>query len=60
MKTLIVGLGLIGGSMAKALTQNTDHKVCGLDRSLSVTSARRLTTEPSTRPSCRKTFRRWT
>lgn len=39
MKTLIVGLGLIGGSMAKALTQNTDHEVCGLDRSLSVVRA---------------------
>ncbi len=32
MKILIAGLGLIGGSMAKALKQNTSHQVLGLDR----------------------------
>lgn len=32
MKIVIVGLGLIGGSIAKALRQNTDHQVLGMDR----------------------------
>ncbi|HML38029.1 MAG TPA: prephenate dehydrogenase/arogenate dehydrogenase family protein [Bacillota bacterium] len=31
MKTGIVGLGLIGGSIAKAIKQNTDHEVYGTD-----------------------------
>lgn len=31
MKTGIVGLGLIGGSVAKAIKQNTDHEVFGTD-----------------------------
>lgn len=31
-KIVIVGLGLIGGSFARALTQNTDHTVLGIDR----------------------------
>jgi len=31
MKTGIVGLGLIGGSIAKAVKQNTDHEVYGTD-----------------------------
>ena len=30
-KIVIVGLGLIGGSLAKALTQNTPHQVLGMD-----------------------------
>lgn len=30
-KILIVGLGLIGGSMAKALKRNTSHRILGLD-----------------------------
>lgn len=33
MKIVIVGLGLIGGSMAKALKQNTDHTVLAINRS---------------------------
>lgn len=31
MKIVIVGLGLIGGSIAKALKQNTPHRVLGMD-----------------------------
>lgn len=31
MKIVIVGLGLIGGSIAKALKQNTSHQVLGTD-----------------------------
>lgn len=31
MKIIIVGLGLIGGSIAKALKQNTPHQVLGMD-----------------------------
>jgi prephenate dehydrogenase len=27
----VIGLGLVGGSMAKALNQNTDHTVYGYD-----------------------------
>lgn len=29
---VIVGLGLIGGSIAKALKQHTGHKVYGIDQ----------------------------
>ncbi len=32
LKIVIVGLGLIGGSMAKALKQNTSHQVLGMDQ----------------------------
>ena len=32
MKIVIVGLGLIGGSIAKALRQNTSHQVLGMDQ----------------------------
>jgi len=39
MKALIAGLGLIGGSMAKALAQSTDYQVIGLDRNLSTVRA---------------------
>lgn len=31
MEIVIVGLGLIGGSIAKALKQNTSHRVLGID-----------------------------
>ena len=31
MKIGIIGLGLIGGSMAKAIRLNTDHYVLGMD-----------------------------
>ncbi len=31
LKIVIVGVGLIGGSIAKALKQNTDHTVLGVD-----------------------------
>ncbi len=31
MKIAVVGLGLIGGSMAKAIKENTDHTVLGYD-----------------------------
>lgn len=31
----VVGLGLIGGSMAKALKENTEHKILGFDLKLS-------------------------
>ncbi len=31
MEIIIVGLGLIGGSVAKALKQNTSHRVLGMD-----------------------------
>ncbi|WRS28470.1 prephenate dehydrogenase [Oscillospiraceae bacterium MB08-C2-2] len=33
MNVAIIGLGLIGGSMAKAIKLNTDHRVFGCDRS---------------------------
>ena len=39
MKALVAGLGLIGGSMAKALSRNTDYEVLGFDRSLEVMRA---------------------
>jgi prephenate dehydrogenase len=39
VKALIAGLGLIGGSMAKALARNTDFEVLGLDQNLSVIRA---------------------
>ena len=32
MRIAIVGLGLIGGSIAKALKANTAHTVIGFDR----------------------------
>lgn len=32
LKIVIVGLGLIGGSMAKALKQNTSHQILGMDQ----------------------------
>ena len=32
MKIAIVGLGLMGGSFAKAISANTCHQVLGLDR----------------------------
>lgn len=34
MKVLIVGLGLIGGSLAKAVKYYTDHYVCGYDSNI--------------------------
>ena len=36
MEIGIVGLGLIGGSLAKAISQNTDHTVYGTDISSQV------------------------
>lgn len=36
MKTAVIGLGLIGGSMAKAFKDNTDSEVYGLDVNESV------------------------
>ncbi len=36
MKTGIIGLGLIGGSIAKAIKQNTEHEVYGTDLQESV------------------------
>ena len=36
MKIGIAGLGLIGGSMAKALKKHTGYKVYGWNRTLSV------------------------
>jgi len=36
MKIGIVGLGLIGGSIAKAIKQNTEHEVFGTDLQESV------------------------
>lgn len=38
MNAAVIGLGLIGGSMAKAIKQNTDYKVYGYDRSQPVVS----------------------
>ena len=32
MQIAIIGLGLIGGSLAKALKENTEHTVIGFDR----------------------------
>lgn len=39
MKTAVVGLGLIGGSIAKAIKKNTDDMVYGIDVSGSTVSA---------------------
>ena len=36
MKIAIIGLGLIGGSIAKAIKDNTDHTVYGADIQQSV------------------------
>ena len=36
MKAIVVGLGLIGGSVAKALAANTDMEVIGCDKDLGV------------------------
>jgi prephenate dehydrogenase len=36
MTTGIIGLGLIGGSIAKAIKENTDHKVLAFDKNQSV------------------------
>lgn len=33
MKIVVAGLGIIGGSMAKALSKYTDHHICGVNRS---------------------------
>jgi prephenate dehydrogenase len=41
MKIAIVGLGLIGGSLAKAIKKNTDYTVCGIDVSASTLAAAR-------------------
>ena len=38
----ILGLGLIGGSLAKALSARTDHRILGADKDPSVLSAARL------------------
>ncbi|MDE8731702.1 prephenate dehydrogenase [Eubacteriales bacterium DFI.9.88] len=42
MKIAIMGLGLIGGSMAKAIKENTDHIVYGYDRKDTVIKKARL------------------
>ena len=36
MNIVVVGLGLIGGSMAKAIKQTNDHIVLGMDIQKSV------------------------
>ena len=43
MNIAVVGLGLIGGSMAKAIKKNTDHTVFGLDCDKQVISRALLT-----------------
>ncbi len=42
MRVGIVGLGLIGGSMAKAIKTHTEHTVLGMDRDLTVMLKARL------------------
>ncbi|MCQ4636596.1 prephenate dehydrogenase [Anaerovorax odorimutans] len=42
MKIAIIGLGLIGGSMAKAIKENTDHTVYGYDLSDTVQKKAKL------------------
>lgn len=42
MKIAIIGLGLIGGSMAKAIKENTDHTVYGIDLNDTVVKKARL------------------
>ncbi len=42
MKISIIGLGLIGGSMAKAIKENTKHTVYGYDRNDSVVKKAKL------------------
>jgi len=39
MKILVAGLGLIGGSLAKALSQYTDHEIWGLDQDAGAVTA---------------------
>lgn len=39
MKIGVVGLGLIGGSIARAIKQHTNHVVCGVDTNPAVISA---------------------
>ncbi len=39
MEIAIVGLGLIGGSLAKAIKKNTSHRVCALDINQNATEA---------------------
>ncbi|MBS6511022.1 MAG: prephenate dehydrogenase [Clostridiales bacterium] len=43
MKIGIIGLGLIGGSMAKAITEHTDHTVLGADLDSSVVLKAKMT-----------------
>lgn len=43
MKIGVVGLGLIGGSIAKAISKNTEHTVLGLDRDREVVLRAKLT-----------------
>ena len=42
MKIAIIGLGLIGGSMAKAIKENTDHLVYGYDKNDTVVKKAKL------------------
>ncbi len=42
MKVGIIGLGLIGGSMAKAIRLNTDHYVLGMDTDKSVVTKAKI------------------
>ena len=39
MQIGVVGLGLIGGSLARAVKKYTGHTVCGVDRDKSVLAA---------------------
>ena len=43
MKTAVIGLGLIGGSVAKAIKENTQHSVFGSDIVRSVVLRAKLT-----------------
>mgnify|MGYP003526537976 CR=1 FL=1 len=50
MEVLIIGLGLIGGSLAKQLKKNSDYRVIGYDINEVLTSPFTVVTPDSKNP----------